>query len=129
MTYRLKTLLLAGVAALSASTAFAQQAELPDFLSQIEGVQYRGQMSGMDIYSMEGFQGIWLVSSDGMAAVAGTVFGNDGRDIGSAFSGAPPVRSFEISPQDVQPVAKPAPESGTPQVSQIPQEDLSLIHI
>ncbi|HDZ53351.1 hypothetical protein LCGC14_0042880 [marine sediment metagenome] len=124
MTYRLKMLLLAGVAALSASTSFAQQAELPDFLSQIEGVQYRGQMSGMDIYSMEGFQGIWLVSSDGMAAVAGTVFGNDGRDIGSAFSGAPPVRSFEISPQDVQPVAKPAPESGTPQVSQIPQEDI-----
>jgi protein-disulfide isomerase len=123
MKLKLKTILLAGVASLSAASAFAQQADLPDFLNYIDGVEYRGQMSGMDIYSMEGFQGIWLVSPDGMTAVAGTVFGSDGRDIGSAFTGAAPVRSFEVAPQAGGSIAGPAPAPAPtePLVSQVPQ--------
>lgn len=122
MTTRLKTLLLAGVATLSASAAFAQQAEMPEFLSQLDGVAYQGQLAGMDIYSLEGYQGIWMVSPDGRTAMAGTVFSNDGRDLGSAFTGGQPVRAFEIAPEAAQPVvAEPATGQTSPGVSLIPE--------
>jgi len=96
MTMTLKTLMFAGVASIAASGAIAQQAEVPPFLQQMDGLSYQGQVSGMDLYAMDGFDGMWLVAPDGRTAIAGTVFSAQGRDIGSAFLGREPVRAFEM---------------------------------
>ncbi len=123
MKTRLKTVLLAGVTSLTASAALAQQAELPTFLTELDGIQFQGQMSGLDIYSMEGFEGIWMVSPDGRTAIAGTVFSNDGRDIGAAFTGGSPVRSFEVTPGTKLPPESVAPVSDDAGISVIPEGD------
>lgn len=99
--------LLAGAFFL-ASPAQAQEPALPDFLKDFDGVAYQGEVSGMSLYSMEGFDGLWMVSPDGRTAMAGTIFSSAGRDVGAAFSGSEPVRSFEVDGQALLP-EEPAP--------------------
>jgi len=95
MKMTLKAVLLASASIFAASALSAQQADLPNFLKGSAGLEFQGQVSGMDLYSMDGFEGLWLVSPDGRTAIAGTIFSGDGRDIGAAFTGGDPVRYFE----------------------------------
>jgi hypothetical protein len=96
MKFMIKMALLAGVASLTVGAASAQQTDMPPFMKELQGVTYQGQVAGMDLYSMDGFEGLWMVSSDGRTAIAGTVFSSDGRDVGSVYSGTDAVRIFEL---------------------------------
>jgi hypothetical protein len=97
MKMKLKAALLLGAVFATSTGALAQQQELPAFLKAYEGVSFEGTVSGMDLYSMDGFEGLWMVSPDGATVIAGTVFSNEGRDIGAVFTGGTPITSFEVS--------------------------------
>ena len=90
-----RAFLLAGLVGFPAG-GLAQRVELPPFLQDMDGLVYEGQASGMDLYTVPGLDGLWLVAPDGRTGVFGTVFSARGRDIGSAFTGREPIRSFEI---------------------------------
>lgn len=117
-TPSMKSMLLSGVIGLASHAAYAQQSEIPLFLQQIGDMTYEGQVSGMDLYSMEGFEGLWLVSPDGRTAMAGTIFSNDGRDIGAVMTGRTAVTAFEYkgAKAEVSPISAdvdPAAEGGS----------------
>ena len=105
----MKIPVLAGCAGLAATIGLAQQVELPTFL-QDENLVYKGRVSDMDMYVMEGFKAIWFVAPDGKSAIAGTIFSSIGRDISAAHTGRDPIRIFEINPG---PVSEPVVESDT----------------
>ena len=79
---------------IASGPAMAQNVTLPPFLQEIGELQYQGNVSGMDLYTMGDFSALWLVAPDGKTAVAGSIFSSTGRDIGAAFSGAEPVTAF-----------------------------------
>lgn len=94
MVKNMKTLMIAMASCMISGSVLAQTAELPDFLVGMDGIEYQGNVSGMDLYTMNDFTGLWLIAPDGRTAIAGSIFSSTGRDIGSAFSGAEPVTAF-----------------------------------
>ncbi|MFX4300024.1 thioredoxin fold domain-containing protein [Pseudosulfitobacter pseudonitzschiae] len=95
MVKNMKSLMIALAGFMAAGPALAQTTQLPDFLAGREGIEYQGNVSGMDLYTMDDFTGLWLIAPDGRTAIAGSIFSATGRDIGSAFSGSDPVTAFQ----------------------------------
>ena len=107
-----KAALMVGVTLGTLSPAMAQQSELPDFMERMGGFSYEGQVSGMDAYTKDGYNGLIMVAPDGRTAIAGNVFSARGRDIGSVFSGADPITIFETSGPPVAEVTEDTPANG-----------------
>ena len=91
----IKSLLLANIIGFIATGVLAQQSDIPDFLRNLDGLTYEGQVSGMDIYSTSGHDNLWLISPDGRTVIAGTILNDEGRDIGSVLASRPSVSEFE----------------------------------
>lgn len=95
----------------------AQARTMAPFMESLP-FRYEGQVGGLDAWSLEGGEDLWLVLPDGNTVIVGFVFSGRGQDIGSAILGVEPVNvweslGIEMNAADgnapVAPAARPAP--------------------
>lgn len=87
-------LLQAATLALIALPAHAK--DPPAMLEGIPGVTYEGKIGGMDAWSREGDDTLWLQTADGAHVVAGVLFNKRGVDLGAAIRGQDGVKIEDI---------------------------------
>lgn len=84
---------------------------------------YEGQVGGLNAWSLEGNDDLWLVTPDGNTVVVGYVFSGRGVDIGSAILGIDPINVWEsLGITGEEPVDRAAP-SLPPTPSALPVPD------
>lgn len=126
----------AALCLLSATTAQART--LAPFMESLP-FRYEGQVGGLDAWSLEGGEDLWLVLPDGNTVIVGFVFSGRGQDIGSAILGVEPVNVWDSLGIDAEdrtgqisnmPAIDTAPRAGSdlpdagvalPPVTQVPQ--------
>jgi len=93
-----KRLIKGGLAvSLSALVAAGANAQTPPpALSGVPGINFEGQVGGMEVWSASGMTDLFAVTPDGRTILRGLMFSGSGRDIGSAFTGAAPTDLLSV---------------------------------
>lgn len=107
--------LLAATAAIALSAGAASAQSKAPFMQDLP-FTYEGQIGGLDAWSLEGHDDLWLVLPDGNTVIAGFVFNGRGRDIGSVMLGLEPIDVQESLGLDLDGEAQPeeAPQAQAP---------------
>ncbi|MCW3782549.1 hypothetical protein [Defluviimonas salinarum] len=106
--------LAAVILAVAGGQAFAQEA--PGFLKDLPS-RYRGEILGLQAWSIDDSDVVWFVSPDGQGLIGGYAYDLGGQDVGSAALGVTPVdawSSFGLARPGAGPVISPVGENLSP---------------
>ena len=88
MRYRLN---LAAVSLLALTGAFPVQAQTPpEQIRDWPGLTYLGQVGGLEAWTVENSDDLWMRAPDGRSLIRGEMFSVSGRNLGAALKGGVP---------------------------------------
>lgn len=76
------------LSAISAAPVYAQTP--PEQIRDYPGLTYLGQIGGLEAWSVDGSDALWMRAPDGRGLIRGDMFSAAGRDLGAALTGSDP---------------------------------------
>jgi hypothetical protein len=84
---------MTALAALCASAPFSAAQTPPEQIRDLAGLSYLGVVGGLEAWSVDGSDALWMRAPDGRSLIRGDMFSAAGRDMGAALLGRPEVRA------------------------------------
>lgn len=91
----------AGLVAIVTSLTSASAQTPPEQIRDLPGLSFLGVVAGLEAWSVEGSEVLWMRAPDGRALIRGDLFSAAGQDLGAALTGRP-----------ANPLITPASQSG-----------------